>query len=89
LGVLSNGCVYARLYTDEYEQSRAWGLYAVRLEEGNEMGQWIPVAGTVHSQKWNEEPAPNWFWMLWGAEGDELIIKRYSYGGVLEWVKAR
>ena len=89
LGVLSNGCIYAGLHAEEYEQSRAWGLYVLRLEEGKEMGRWVPVADTVHSQEWNEELVTNSFWSLRGAEGDELVIVRYSSGGAMEWVKVR
>lgn len=87
LGLLSNGCAYASLHAEVYGKSDAWGLYVLQVEAGKEQGSWIPVTDTVHSRKWNEEPAPNSFWNLRGAEGDELVIKRYIYSGEFQWVR--
>ena len=87
LGVLSNGCTYASVHAEKYGQSDAWGLYALQLVGGKEEGSWIPVADTLYSRKWSEEPLTNSFWILWGAEGDELVVKRYIAGGEFQWVR--
>lgn len=89
LGVLQNGCVYASLHASNYGESETWGLFVLKRDAEKPEASWRPLGDTVYLRKWNDDPPEVSIWTLWGAESDELIIKRYNYERLLEWVTVR
>jgi hypothetical protein len=89
LGVLQNGCVYASLHAPNYGESETWGLFVLKRDAEKPEASWKPLGDLVYSRKWNDDPPEVSIWKLWGAEGDELVIRRYTLGGPLQWVKVQ
>jgi hypothetical protein len=88
LAVTEKGLVYASLFGDGQiggERKFSRGLYQLRLDPNSESGKWLSVAGTLSSYD-PESILTGTFLKLWGADGEDLVIRRL-YGADMSWVR--
>jgi len=63
------------------------GLYQVKAVAGRPVAQLMPVSGTVNALEPGTVPTPESFVMLFGADGNHLVVWRTGYGSsTLCWV---
>ena len=87
LAVTGKGRVYASLFEVQAEtQTKTDGLFELRTEPGTSVGKWIVVSGTLNSHLEGESVPKGAFFRLWGADNDDLVIRR-QYDADLSWVR--
>jgi hypothetical protein len=88
LAVTDDGKVYASFKANGIrgmEQIR--GLYQIRAIPGNPIAELLPVSGTLNTNERGKIPPPGTFTMLWGADGNQLVVWRIEGNGeFLSWV---
>ena len=63
------------------------GLYEIKAVSGNRVAALLPVAGTITTIERGKVPPPGTFTMLWGADGNQLVVWRIEgSGSALSWV---
>lgn len=70
----------------EPENMLRFGLYKLQATTGNASATLIPVGGTVTALKSHDAPPDDSFLEVFGAEGDELVVRRAGSWG-LSWVR--
>jgi len=88
LAVTEKGRVYASLFEDRQTETerRFWrGLFELRLEPNFGSGRWSLVNGALDSYD-PEDPPKDAFFKLWGADGEDLVIRRL-YDADMSWVR--
>ncbi len=88
LAVTEKGRVYVSLFED-WKTERDWrfrrGLFELRLNPNSGTGQWSLVSGTYSSS--DPENIPDGiFFKLWGADGEDLVIRRLHEAD-MSWVR--
>jgi hypothetical protein len=87
LAVTDSGRVYASLFqVPDATDVKTHGLFELQAERGKTTGSWALVEGTLNSQPRVEDAPSGSFFRLWGADGDELVIRRL-FEADLEWVR--
>ena len=87
LAVTGKERVYASLFELQAEIEReTHGLFELRTEPGTSVGKWIVVNGTLNSHREGEHVPKGAFFRLWGADGDELVIRR-QHDADMSWVR--
>jgi hypothetical protein len=88
LAVTEDGRVYASFRASGIpgaEQTR--GLYQIKAVSGSSTAELLPVAGTITAIEPGKVPPPGTFTMLWGADGDQLVVwRREEKDSSLSWV---
>jgi hypothetical protein len=88
LAVTEDERVYASFHGNGIpgtEQIR--GLYQIKAVSGNPIAELLPVAGTVTAIERGKRPPPGTFTMLWGADGNQLVVWRMEGNdSTLSWV---
>ena len=88
LAVTEDGRVYASFRPNglpDGEQIR--GLYQIKTVSENPVAELLPVAGTVTTIGRGKLPPPGTFTMLWGADGNQLVVWRMEDNdSFLSWV---
>ena len=87
LAVTEKGRVFASLFEDwrtETERKFRRGLFELHLGPNSELGNWSAVSGTLSS--YDPHDAPNVFFKLWGADGEDLVIRRLNDAD-MSWVR--
>jgi len=63
------------------------GLYQIKATPGNPIAELLPVSGTINALERGKFPPPGSFSMLWGADGNQLVVWRMEGSGQpLSWV---
>jgi hypothetical protein len=88
LAVTDKGRVYVSLFEDRHTETD-WkfrrGLFEVRLDQSSGLGKWSLVNGTFSSS--DPENIPDGiFFKLWGADGEDLVIRRLHEAD-MSWVR--
>lgn len=88
LAVTEKGRVYVSLFEDRHTETD-WkfrrGLFEVRLDPNSGLGKWSLVSGTFSSS--DPENIPDGiFFKLWGADGEDLVIRRLHEAD-MSWVR--
>jgi hypothetical protein len=87
LAVTERGRVYASVFEDlrtETDRKFRRGLFELRLEPNSRLGKWSAVSGALSS--YDPEDVPKVFFKLWGADGEDLVIRRLNDGD-MSWVR--
>jgi len=88
LAITEDGKVYVSFKASGIrgtEQIR--GLYQIRAIPGNPIAELLPVSGTINTFEQGKLPPPGTFSMLWGADGNQLVVWRMEGSGQpLSWV---
>jgi hypothetical protein len=89
LAVTEDDRVYASFRANEIpgvKQIR--GLYQIKAASGSPIAELLPVAGTITTIEWGKLPPPGAFTMLWGADGNQLVVWRVEVkNSTLSWVE--
>jgi hypothetical protein len=87
LAVTGKGRVYASLFEVQAEtETKTHGLFELRAEPGRSVGKWIVVSGTLNSHREGETVPKGAFFRVWGADSDDLVIRR-QYDADMSWVR--
>ena len=88
LAVTEDGRVYVSFRVSGISgQPQVTGLYEIKAESGKRIAGLLPVKGTVTAVERDKMPAPGTFTMLWGADGNKLVVWRTEgMGSSLSWV---
>jgi hypothetical protein len=87
LAVTDKGRVYASLFAIEEESdTKTHGLFELRAEPNASVGKWIVVNGTLNSQPRLEDAPKGSFFRLWGADNEDLVIRRL-FDADISWVR--
>jgi hypothetical protein len=87
LAVTDKGRVYASLFELQEEgDTKTHGLFELRAEPSASVGKWIVVNGTLNSQPRVEDAPKGSFFRLWGADGEDLVIRRL-FDADMSWVR--
>ena len=87
LAVTESGRVYASLFeVPDATDVKTHGLFELQAEPGKAMARWALVEGTLNSQSRIEDAPKGSFFRLWGADGDELVIRRL-FDADMSWVR--
>jgi hypothetical protein len=88
LAVTEDGRVYASFDANGIrgaEQVR--GLYQIKAVSGNPIAELLPLAGTITLIERGKLSPPGTFTMLWGADGNQLVVWRMENNdSFLSWV---
>lgn len=76
---LSNCCGQGKKIT--------YGLYELKADAGTSVTTLIPVEGAVTKHDPDEIAPDGTFLYLWGADGDELVVRRQGDGWGLSWAR--
>jgi hypothetical protein len=88
LGVTDKGHVYASLFEVQAEtETKTHGLFELRTEPGSPVGKWVVVNGTLNSHREGDIVPKSAFFRLWGADGDDLVIRRQEDDPDVSWVR--
>lgn len=87
LAVTDKGRVYASLFEPQEEgDTKTHGLFELRAEPSASVGKWIVMNGTLNSQPRVEDAPKGSFFRLWGADGEDLVIRRL-FDADMSWVR--
>ena len=87
LAVTAKERVYASLFEVQAEiERKTHGLFELRTEPGTSVGKWFVVNGTLNSHREGEDVPKGAFFRLWGADGEELVIRR-QHDADMSWVR--
>jgi hypothetical protein len=87
LAVTDKGRVYASLFeVQEESETKTHGLFELRAEPSASVGRWIVVNGTLNSQPQAEDAPKGSFFRLWGADNEDLVIRRLGEAD-MSWVR--
>jgi len=87
LAVTDKGRVYASLFELQEEgDTKTHGLFELRAEPSASTGKWILVNGTLNSQPRVEDAPKGSFFRLWGADNEDLVIRRL-FDADMSWVR--
>ena len=88
LAVTEDERVYVSFHANRLSGvEQIWGLYQVKAVSGNPIAELLPVAGTITSFERGKLPPPGTFTMLWGADGNQLVVwRREEKDSSLSWV---
>ncbi len=87
LAVTDKGRVYASLFEVQDERdTKTHGLFELRVEPSASVGKWILVNGTLNSQPRVEDAPKSSFFRLWGADNEDLVIRRL-FDADMAWVR--
>ncbi|HEY6268034.1 MAG TPA: hypothetical protein VIX11_07040 [Candidatus Acidoferrum sp.] len=87
LAVTGKGPVYASLFEVQAEtETKTHGLFELRTEAGESVGKWIVVNGTLNAHLEVETVPKGAFFRAWGADSDDLVIRR-QYDADMSWVR--
>jgi len=87
LAVTDKGRVYASLFElQEESDTKTHGLFELQAEPDASVGKWIVVNGTLNSQPRVEDAPKGSFFRLWGADGEDLVIRRL-FDADMSWVR--
>jgi len=87
LAVTDKGRVYASLFeVQEESDTKTHGLFELRAEPSASVGKWILVNGTLNSQPRVEDAPKGSFYRLWGADNEDLVIRRL-FDADMSWVR--
>jgi hypothetical protein len=87
LAVTDKGRVYASLFeVQEESDTKTHGLFELRAEPSASVGKWILVNGTLNSQPRVEDAPKDSFFRLWGADKEDLVIRRL-FDADTSWVR--
>jgi hypothetical protein len=87
LAITEDGRVYLGLgTTGRPGRPLARGLYQIKVVSGQPVARLLPVSGALSSLEPGDVPDPESFVLLWGADGNQLVVWRIGYGSMLSWV---
>jgi len=87
LAVTAKGGVYASLFEVQAEtEAKTHGLFELRMEAGASVGKWIVVSETLNAHLEGETVPKGAFFRVWGADSDDLVIRR-QYDADMSWVR--
>jgi len=87
LAVTAKGRVYASLFEVQAEtEAKTHGLFELRMEAGASVGKWIVVSETLNAHLEGETVPKGAFFRVWGADSDDLVIRR-QYDADMSWVR--
>jgi hypothetical protein len=87
LAVTDKGRVYASLFELREEgDTKTHGLFELRADPSVSAGKWALVGGTLNTQRRVEDAPKGSFFRLWGADGEELVIRRL-FDADMTWVR--
>jgi hypothetical protein len=87
LAVTDKGRVYASLFeVQEDSDTKTHGLFELLAEPNASVGKWIVVNGTLNSQPRVEDAPKGSFFRLWGADNEDLVIRRLGEAD-MSWVR--
>jgi hypothetical protein len=87
LAVTDKGRVYASVFAiQEESDTKTHGLFELRAEPDASVGKWIVVNGTLNSQPRIEDAPKGSFFRLWGADNEDLVIRRL-FDADMSWVR--
>ncbi len=87
LAVTGKGRVYASLFEVQAEtEAKTHGLFELRMEAGASVGKWIVVSETLNAHLEGETVPKGAFFRVWGADSDDLVIRR-QYDADMSWVR--
>jgi len=85
--VTEKGRIYASIFED-WRTETDWkfrrGLFELRLDPNSGLGTWGVIGGTLSS--YDPEDVPNVFFKLWGADSEDLVIRRLN-DAYMSWVR--
>ena len=88
LAVTDKGRVYATLFEVQAEtEEKTHGLFELRTEPGTPVGKWVVVNGTLNSHRDGETVPKGAFFRVWGADGNDLVIRRQENDPDMSWVR--
>jgi hypothetical protein len=88
LAVTDKGRVYASLFEVQQEtETKTHGLFELRTEPGTSVGKWIVVDGTLNTHREGDAVPKGTFFRLWGADRDDLVIRRQENDPDMSWVR--
>ncbi len=88
LAVTDKGRVYATLFEVQAEtEEKTHGLFELRTEPGTPVGKWVVVNGTLNSHREGETVPKGAFFRVWGADGNDLVIRRQENDPDMSWVR--
>ncbi len=88
LAVTEDGRVYVSFRASGLEGvPLVRGLYQIKAKSGNPIAALLPVAGTISTIERGKVPPPGTFTMLWGADGNQLVVWRIEASdSSMSWV---
>src|SRR5882762_10461240 len=88
LAVTEDGRVYASFRANGFSgPQQIRGLYQIKAVSANPIAELLPVAGTITTIERGKLSSPGTFTMLWGADGNQLVVWRIEgSGSALSWV---
>ncbi len=88
LAVTDDGRVYASFSAHGMSgPSGLTGLYQIKAESGKPIAELIPISGTIITIEPDKVLPPGTFTMLWGADGNQLVVWRKEESDArLSWV---
>jgi hypothetical protein len=88
LAVTEDGRVYVSFRASALEGvPLVRGLYEIKAKSGNPIAALLPVAGTISAIERGKVLPPGTFTMLWGADGNQLVVWRKEESDArLSWV---
>ncbi|MCU1243712.1 MAG: hypothetical protein JWO71_4438 [Candidatus Acidoferrum typicum] len=89
LAVTDNGRVYASLFEVQPEtETKTHGLFELRTRQASSVGNWVVVNGTLNSHREGDTVPKDAFFRVWGADGNDLVIRRQENDPDMSWVRA-
>ena len=73
-------------YSDQ-DKKITRGLYELKAKSGTSVATLIPVAGTITRYNHDEIAPDGTFLSLWGADGNELVVRRAGEKSGLSWAR--
>ena len=87
MAVTEDGRVYLGLQVfGKPGRSPFRGLYQIKAVSGQPVAELLPVSGAISFLEPGTVSPPESFVMLWGADGNQLVVWRNGYGSMLSWV---
>jgi hypothetical protein len=88
LAVTEDGRVYASFRASGLSgPQKIRGLYQIKAVSANPIAELLPVAGTITTIERGKLSPPGTLTMLWGADGNQLVVWRMEGSGpALSWV---
>jgi hypothetical protein len=71
----------------EQDNMRTTGLYELKADSGTPVATLVPVAGAITKYDPSKIAPDGTFFYLWGADGNELVMRRQGDGWGLSWAK--
>ncbi len=69
------------------DNMRTTGLYELKADSGTQVATLVPVAGTITKYDPSKIAPDGTFLYLWGADGNELVMRRQGDGWGLTWAR--